>query len=501
MSGASYDESTTTVDRSSQCTVYTRTAAELEAELQQVNPGAIGNAATAWYSAASRLGDLANTLMTRAGAPLQEAWTAPSSVKAQEQLQLAQATARALANTCMQMAHAMEYSSDVATWYVQNAPKPSQLEQVVSTGLSIASPVLGAVADAKAAEALNKAASEHLTNFMQRYRQVVTDAFPPEVQQKLLIPGQPDPLPPGPPGPHGGTGPTAAPAIRGGGSAPAGVDTASGGPHSQQAPVISGHGDSGPAGSGAGGAGGGGGGTVPGGSGGGGSGAFPGGAGPNGAGPGGIGSGGAGGVGPGSSGSGAAFDPYAATAQLAGGGPGGGLGSVGTGAGLVGGVGGGLAGSGLAGSGLGGAGSLAGSGLGGPGLGASGLGASGLGGVGGFPGAGLGGPGAGGLRTGGAGGVGRGFPGGAGAGRGLGGPGGGLAGGLAGEEEAGVGAGAARAGGGAAGGGAGRGGANPMMGGHGAGGNEDERERSTWLTEDDDVWGGNSPAAPPLITG
>jgi hypothetical protein len=38
----------------------------------------------------------------------------------------------------------------------------------------------------------------------------------------------------------------------------------------------------------------------------------------------------------------------------------------------------------------------------------------------------------------------------------------------------------------------------PMMGGQGN--DEQERERSTWLTEDEDVWGG-SDAPPPTITG
>jgi hypothetical protein len=37
----------------------------------------------------------------------------------------------------------------------------------------------------------------------------------------------------------------------------------------------------------------------------------------------------------------------------------------------------------------------------------------------------------------------------------------------------------------------------PMSGGHGQG--EKERERSTWLTEDEDVWGGDGDVTPPLI--
>jgi hypothetical protein len=40
----------------------------------------------------------------------------------------------------------------------------------------------------------------------------------------------------------------------------------------------------------------------------------------------------------------------------------------------------------------------------------------------------------------------------------------------------------------------------PMGAGHGAGGgDEEEHERTTWLTEDEDVWGANGDAAPPVI--
>ena len=37
----------------------------------------------------------------------------------------------------------------------------------------------------------------------------------------------------------------------------------------------------------------------------------------------------------------------------------------------------------------------------------------------------------------------------------------------------------------------------PMRGAGGAGSGEDERERNTWLTEDDDIWGEDD--APPAI--
>jgi hypothetical protein len=157
---------------------------------------------------------------------------------------------------------------------------------------------------------------------------------------------------------------------------------------------------------------------------------------------GGIGAPGSGNPGLDTGGSLAGFDPSGA----------GGLGGLGAGAG---GFGAGDAG-GLGAAGLGGLGAGLGAGAGGLGAGAGGLGA-----------------GAGGLAAG-AGGLGA-----AGLGAGAG------AGGLA--EEAGAGAAAGEGTVGAVGSAGGRGAMMPMRG--GAGSDEDERERSTWLSEDDDVWG------------
>jgi hypothetical protein len=159
----------------------------------------------------------------------------------------------------------------------------------------------------------------------------------------------------------------------------------------------------------------------------------------SGLGNGGLGNGGTGLHGGGGSG-GTGFDPYNPDSHLAGGGTG------------AGGIGGGL-GSGGVGGGLG------------PG---SGLGSGGVGGgTGGF------GPGTGGAGAFGAGGR---------AGSGPGGPGSGLGGANAGR------------------GAAGAGGAGAPHGGHGNG-DEEEHERSTWLTEDEDVWGGNTDVPPPVIGG
>jgi hypothetical protein len=133
-----------------------------------------------------------------------------------------------------------------------------------------------------------------------------------------------------------------------------------------------------------------------------------------------------------------------------------------------------MSGSGLDGMGGGGL-----SGLGGGGGGLSGLGPGGLGG------------GAGGLGSlgGGAGGLD-----GAGIGKPV-----SLTGGLAGMPMGAAGRGAAGTGRGSAGTGARTGGG--MMGGHGGHGAGDGDDRSTWLTEDDDIWGSSTDAAPGVIDG
>ncbi|TDC66582.1 hypothetical protein E1200_16530 [Actinomadura sp. GC306] len=178
--------------------------------------------------------------------------------------------------------------------------------------------------------------------------------------------------------------------------------------------------------------------------------------------------------------------------------PGGG-GSIPGGGGSIPGGGGGIPGGPGAGSIPGGGGSIPGgpsesdlAGLPGgpPGAGGGGMDPFGRGGIGGggggIPGGGAGGgsvPGAGGLGAGaGAGGLAGGMPG-AGRGTGVG---------------AGTGAGAGANKGGAGGRGM-MGGGAPMGGGRGGGG-EDEHERTTWLMEDEDVWGGNDDeTAPPVI--
>ncbi len=373
------------ITRTQDTSTYRLTSDQVRQQFEQLNPGPINVACSDWARAADRLGTIANRLLSEAGQALHRAWESDSSPDAQQHLQVAQATAHALADQCMQMARATDYAYRYADWYKAHVPGDGHFSTQ---------------ADADRA-------GSHLTDMLSRYNEVIVTVIPAAVRAQY-VESQPDRQPPGghdtftPDRPTGGQPPV---------THPPGIVP----PHPQtgQQP----------------------GGTSGGSSPGSGLAGFPPGSGQPGLGsP--TGPGGAGSVPAGFGGS-----PYDAGSALAGSGLDGGLG----------------AGSGL--------------GSGGPAAGGVGSGA----------------PAAGGLGAGtGSGGVGGGLPGGIPAG-GRGGT--GSAGGRPG---AGAGAGGAGAGAGAA----GRGGA-PM---HGGGdGDEQERERSTWLTEDDDVWGGDPDAPPPVI--
>jgi hypothetical protein len=333
---ANVEQSETTIRKTVASHSYQRSVIEVHQEFDQLNPQAIGDACQAWKRAADELLALADGLKAQAATPLDAAWTAPSSPASQQQLQQAEATARALANDCLQMAHATDYAAQYAQWYKDHLPAYTDSVLTGTKGL-LTGNGLTAGADA---------ATEHMVKLLGRYNEVI-QILPSSVQAGRVNSGidtyQP-PHPPPPPITNGGAG---------AGTAHAGSLPGLGSPG-----ATSGHGTSGAG--------------LPGSS----------GAGTSGLGSPGAGSGLSGsGIGAGSSGLGAA-DPYAAGSLLAGTGLGGGLssfdpgalGSGGTGlgaGGLAGGLGAGSSGSGLAGSGLAGSG-LAGSGLAGSGLGGSG---------------------------------------------------------------------------------------------------------------------------------
>lgn len=367
---ASVNQSQTTIRKTVASHSYQRSVVEVHQEFDQLNPQAIGDACQAWKRAADELLALADGLKAQAATPLNAAWTAPSSPASQQQLQQAEATARALASDCMQMAHATDYAAQYAQWYKDNMPAYTDS---VATGLKGLVTGNGLTAGADAA-------TEHMVKLLGRYNEVI-QILPSSVQLGLVDShvdtGGPPPPPP--------------PISNGGAGARAGTAHAGGMPGIGSPGATSGHGTSGAG--------------LPGSS----------GAGTSGLGSPGAGSGLSGsGIGAGSSGLGAA-DPYAAGSSLAGTGLGGGLssfdpgalGSGGTGlsggagggfggglgagalgatglgaGGLAGGLGAGSRGSGLAGSGLGGSGgvgSLAGQGIGGTGAGLAGEGAGGAG--------------------------------------------------------------------------------------------------------------------------
>jgi hypothetical protein len=361
---------------------YSRNYDQVKQEFSQLNVGPINTACTEWAALARNLGTIAEQIRTDIGNVLHDAWESKSSADAQQQLQVAQGTAEALANHSMTMARATDYAYQYASWYQAHLPG----DGYVTTGGD------------------SQRAVDHLVKLLGRYDEVIA-LLPPEVQAQAINSnpqdiGRPDDTPGGPgagKGP-GGMGKGAMPA--GGLPDGSGLDGAGVGDPGLGNPGF----DTGTG---------------------------------TGTGDPGIGNPGTGGLG---SGSGTGFNPYDPGSRLAGSGGLGGLGS-----GHPGGLGAGGLGSGGVGSGLG------------------------PGGIGGGPGAGGVGSGAGAL------GAGRGGP-----GSGPGGSGSGSA--------------------GAAGRGAGGVGGAPMHGG-GHGGDEEERERSTWLTEDEDVWGGNTDVPPPVIGG
>jgi hypothetical protein len=398
---------------------YERTVYQVQQEFSQLDPQAIGDACNGWKRAADELFMLADDLKSQIAVPLNAAWSSPASPAAQQQLQVAEATARALANDCMQMAHATDYAARYAEWYQKNLPSYAE---------AIGSSVKGMVTSGPSgASAGAEAAVTHMANLLNRYNEVI-QILPSSVRASLVTvtPGQDVNIIDGG-GSGSGVGSTHAPSIGADGSGAPGAGHSSV-PASGVSP--GGHSISAP----------------------------------------GLGSDTGSTFGPGSGsatsglGSGGAADPYTAGSSLAGSGLGGGLsgfdsntlGSAGSGVGGAGGLGAGP-GAGLLGAGGLGAGGLA------SGVGVGGLGA-------GRPGAGVGGVGSlAGQATGGPAGV-----------RGLGGP-------WAGASGEGV--------------GARSGGMLPLNGAGGHGEGEEERERSTWLMEDDDVWGTGGDAPPPVITG
>ena len=122
---ASVDNRSEAIQKNYDTSTYTVEGGETDVvrqEFAQVDPASINNACTAWSRLADHLGGLANTLRGEAGAPLHDAWEGQGSPEAQQQLQVAQATASALAGQAMQMARATDWAYQYASWYKAHVP-------------------------------------------------------------------------------------------------------------------------------------------------------------------------------------------------------------------------------------------------------------------------------------------------------------------------------------------------------------------------------------------
>jgi hypothetical protein len=153
---------------------YQRSVLDVHREFDQLDPQAIGEACRGWKRAADELFALADDIKTGGAAPLSAAWSDSASPDAQKQLQDAEATARALGNDCLQMAHATDYAAQYAQWYKDNLPS-----YVDSVGTGIVGAVTGKGLDAAADEA-----TQHMVNLLSRYNEVI-QTLPPAVQATL----------------------------------------------------------------------------------------------------------------------------------------------------------------------------------------------------------------------------------------------------------------------------------------------------------------------------
>jgi hypothetical protein len=176
---------------------YTRDYDTVKQEFSQLQVGPINSACTEWSLLAKNLGTISEQIRTDVGMVLDEAWQSKASADAQKHLQVAQATAEALANHSMTMARATDYAHQYASWYQGHVPG----EGLLPGGAT-------------------QAAVDHLVKLMNRYDEVL-GLLPAEVQSQFVKadakdgarpdqptgPGGPGmPKPPGGGGAHTGTG-------------------------------------------------------------------------------------------------------------------------------------------------------------------------------------------------------------------------------------------------------------------------------------------------------
>ncbi len=95
---------------------------EVKQKFDSFDPTPINEACNAWSGVARTLGGVSDNLQANAGQKLFDAWESEASAKAQHHLQVAQATAQAMADQCMQMARATDSAYQYANWYKTHFP-------------------------------------------------------------------------------------------------------------------------------------------------------------------------------------------------------------------------------------------------------------------------------------------------------------------------------------------------------------------------------------------
>lgn len=163
-SGAGQPGSEILIHKTQASYTYSRSVWQVHQEYNQLDPSRIGAASVGWKAAAEQLQQLADELKTQIAAPLDAAWSSPqASALAQARLQRAEATARALASDCMQIAKA----TDLAATYAQKSKDtlPSYTDAVVTGAEGL---VAGQGLTAGAKEAV-----QHMTALLNNYSSVL----------------------------------------------------------------------------------------------------------------------------------------------------------------------------------------------------------------------------------------------------------------------------------------------------------------------------------------
>jgi hypothetical protein len=175
---------------------YDRSLESLQKEFAHVDPDSIDRACRAWQRMSSELFTLAEDIKARVATPLDQAWSGPTSPQAQNQLRMAEATTRELANQCARMASATDEAARYARQYKNSQPSTGEVYAGNALGaakraavpLAIGGAVLGAgMAIAQVAtgdaEGTDKAV-KHMQELLAHYSRV-TSTLPDNVQTTL----------------------------------------------------------------------------------------------------------------------------------------------------------------------------------------------------------------------------------------------------------------------------------------------------------------------------